>query len=158
MMCSLELNTGSARTSWDGNEKVLLEIPVSQGDKEGKSKLEVSNPYLRQQLKGFCRDEGLEKDSSIDHFGIKKRTCFRRLGKRCQQEERHGKGEWVLSKMLEVFQRQYLTTGAQKTHHYGPCATQDLVARGLRDLHNSKNQDQGKKKQASFDIAEQTQS
>ena len=103
-------------------------------------------------MKGFCRDEGLEMDSSIDHFGIAKGTCLRRLGKRSQLGERHGKGEWVLSKTLEVFQRQYLRTGAQKTHHYGPCATQDLVGQGLRDLPNSKNQDQCKKKQASFDI------
>ena len=91
-----------------------LENPVSQGDNEGKSKLDVSNPYLRQQLKGFCRDEGLEIDSSIDHLGIDKGTCLRRLGKKSQQGERLGKGEWVLSKTLEVFQRQYLRTGAQK--------------------------------------------
>ena len=115
MMCSLELNTSSARTSWGGNEKVLLEIPVSQGDKEHKSKLEVSNPYLRQQLKGFCRDEGWEMDSSIDHLGIKKKE--RALGdweKGVNKERDLEKEGGCCHRMLEVFLRQYLTTGRSK--------------------------------------------
>ena len=119
-----------------------LEIPVSQGDNEGKSKLDVSNPYLRQQLKGFCRDEGLEIDSSIDHLGIDKGTCLRRLGKKSQQGERLGKGEWVLSKTLEVFQRQYLRTGAQKKSslwamcQLGSGVTQDAMCKYVWVKHN----------------------
>ena len=35
-----------------------LELAVTQGVEEGKSKLEVSNVYSRKQLTGFCRDEG----------------------------------------------------------------------------------------------------
>ena len=53
-------------------------------------------------------------DSSIEHLDIDKGTCLRRLGKKSQQGERLGKGEWVLSQTLEVLQRKYLTTGAQK--------------------------------------------
>ena len=39
-------------------KKVHLELSVTKGDKEGKSKLDVSNPYLRQRHHG--REEGLE--------------------------------------------------------------------------------------------------
>ena len=41
-----------------GTKKVHLELSVTNGDNDSKSKLEVSDPYLRQRLKGF----GVEED------------------------------------------------------------------------------------------------
>ena len=35
--------------------RVHSELSVTEGGKEGKSKLEVSNPHSKQRLKGFCR-------------------------------------------------------------------------------------------------------
>ena len=64
------------------------------------------------------------------------------------KERRPGKEEWVLSQTLDVFQRQYLRTGAQKNHVLtriwwdkasGICPTQRTRIRG-------------EKKQASFHI------
>ena len=54
-----------------------LELSVTKGDKEGKSELEVSNPYLRQRLEGFVSEGGLEMDSCIEYLGIDNRTSLR---------------------------------------------------------------------------------
>ena len=47
-----------------------LELSVTGSGKEGKSKLDVSNPHLRQRRKGFDREHGLGMDSSIECLGI----------------------------------------------------------------------------------------
>ena len=52
-------------------ENVLLELSVTKGGKQGESKLEVSNSYLSQRLKGFGREEGLE------YLGFVKKTTMR---------------------------------------------------------------------------------
>ena len=55
-----------------------LELSVTKSDKEGESKLEVSNPNLRQTLWGFGSGEGLGMDSSDAYFGIDGRTSLRK--------------------------------------------------------------------------------
>ena len=84
-------------------ENVPLELSVTHGDKEAKSNLEVSNLYLRQQLQGFCRDEGLGMDSSIEHLGINRRTSSGRLGCkrpfRCFKDRTSGR---ALKKLINV--------------------------------------------------------
>ena len=45
-------------------------LSVTNGDKEGKSKHEVANPYLRQSFKGFGDQKGWEMDSNIECLGI----------------------------------------------------------------------------------------
>ena len=48
------------------------------GGKEGKSRLDVSNPYLRQRRESFCK-EGLGMDSSLEYRGVDQSTSFTKL-------------------------------------------------------------------------------
>ena len=62
-----------------GDVKTLLTAEVPEGGKEGKSKLEVSNPCLKQRRKWFCREERLGNDGTIEYLGIEKGTSLRKL-------------------------------------------------------------------------------
>ena len=53
-------------------QKARLELSVTKGVIEGKSKREVTNPLLEEQFKWFFSKEGLGTDSCIQHFGIDK--------------------------------------------------------------------------------------
>ena len=69
-------------------KKVHLEMSVTQGDNESKSKLDVPIPLLRQGHRGLCREEGSGMDCSIEHLGIEKKTSLRRLGSKEVQKKR----------------------------------------------------------------------
>ena len=129
-----------------------LEIPVSQGDNEGKSKLDVSNPYLRQQLKGFCQDEGLEIDSIFEHLDIDKGTCLLSLGKGVNKERDLEKESGRCPRRLRCFKDSTSGRALKKLiimglvlvriwwhEAFGICPTQRIRIRG-------------KKKQVSLDI------
>ena len=71
----------------NGQDGRRCELSVTKGNKHDESKLEVSNPYLRQRLEDSCREEGLWMDRSIDYFGIDKRTGLGGLGSKVAKKK-----------------------------------------------------------------------
>ena len=64
--------------------EVKLDISSRRDGVEGKSTLEVSNGYVRQNLQQFFREEGIGMDGLIEYFSINRRMC---VGKSCKKEK-----------------------------------------------------------------------
>ena len=64
--------------------EVKLDISSRRDGNKGKSTLEVSNGYVRQNLQQFFREEGIGMDGLIEYFGINKRVCVAKFGKKEQ--------------------------------------------------------------------------
>ena len=78
IFCDVLETTGNLCQMVKGEmEHVRLESVTKDG-KEGKIKLEVSNPYLRPRLEGFFEKKGLEWIAAFGCFVLLTRTCLRR--------------------------------------------------------------------------------
>ena len=55
-------------------KKSKIELSVTEDGKEGKSKVEVFNPYIKRRLKWYRRNEGLGMNSNIEYLKIDKLT------------------------------------------------------------------------------------
>ena len=129
-----------------------LELAVTQGVKEGKSKLEVSHLYSRKQLTGFCRDEGLGMDRSIEHLasteepaqgerekGVNKERDLEKEGGFCQRRVRCFKDSTSGRALKKLINMGLVPPRIWWDEAFGICPTQRIGTTG-------------KKKRASFDI------
>ena len=53
-------------------KKSKIELSVTKDGREGKSKVEVFNPYMKRRLKWYRGDEGLGMNSNIEYHEIDK--------------------------------------------------------------------------------------
>ena len=93
------------------------------------SKLEVSNPYLRQRLEWYGEEEHLGMDISIEFHVRDKRTSLRSWKQGCQQPFGAKKKSWGCQEAQSV-SKATLEERYQEADQHGAGASQNLEASG----------------------------
>ena len=69
-------------------KKTTLKLSLTEGGKEGKSKVTASNIFFESKLLELCKDEGIEIADRVEYSGIDIRNQTNKFGKK-----KKGKGK-----------------------------------------------------------------
>ena len=68
-------------------QEATLKLSLTEGGREGKSKLVASNRYLESECCGMCEEEGTGISDSVDDLGLEIRNQTKMLGKKKGETE-----------------------------------------------------------------------
>ena len=93
-----------------------LKLSVTESGKEGTTKMIASCGFLENELRQFCREEGVTLADSVETLGVDFRTRVKRLGTKKKRGGRNANSRRSsLIKKNRTFQKQVIEGGRSRS-------------------------------------------